>query len=1177
LGLTAMEADAQPSTTYVTSMNSQLPGSPEASQIRKYQDYPVSLFTGTPQVSIPIFTATAKGISVPITLSYNAGGGVKVDEVASPAGMGFLMRAGGEITRDQRGAADETDNGFMNRVLPMSFYKYKFDCCIGLGAGGEDRQLWISAMQGFVDLEPDLFYFSFGGYSGKFAYDDSAKKFVCLTDNAHLKITMDIPNTVATVFTIVTDDGNKYIFDKRERSRSQTFNMNGSGGQSQFGPPQTSSWKLGKIINADGTDSVMFTYDAVYYSYYTTGSFMNYKSSGTGSPTRQPLKCFTNNLIEGDSRLSNISGKLFSVDFLEEAAARVDLPGTKALGKIVVKNGVGEVQDIFVLHHSNVERYPPLGLMPVSINLLTQSLRLDSISEYGNSESNPSPLRHAFIYDPKPLPGRLSFAKDWWGYPNFNGYTESLVPAPIINDGQPHDGADRHPDNTRTDAGILTGIRLPTGGTVTYEYEPNTTSTGVPQSTPDQNAILSVEQLISQHLGPNQYFQNQTVNFTIDQPANGATNNWRQGVIADITITPQAPATLGIDANFPDFSINKIKEADGSPINGSLGTFTLVMQTGNRYSVYMPNGRYTMTFNTNNYNQHLPPTMPLNVNGVPYDDGSPQERWAIFKIAYDILNPSTTVNYSCGGVRVKSITTRDPYSNVTNKRRFRYHNPVNNASYGEYIGPSFGNFQEVGQYGQWQVYTGSFNMPGMGSVASNVVYRKVLEEVVDNGVTYRTEHNFTLQTYPYYGSGFPYTPQNDFEVFRGNEYETAWDKYTGSSFTPAKIKKQVFDPLPMTNADPTATFSRLLCGIKCAASSYEQTLVIGGGYAPPFVIPYYFAVGDRLYLKSDTTVTYDLNNSYNGITEWHDYKYGDYNQQPIQVRSGNSDGSVSIQKNYYATDRPDASANAILDATQLPAQLSAANRITMPLATKQYRDAQLVSQQFSYGHFSGSKLLVDSMQQALYSNPLEKEIGVIAYDNAANPLTIALRGSKFRKYIWDTDKNLPLATAVMPTDGFFYFSSFERASDGGTPGNAFSGYNAFQLSGSNTINLISSITLNNLDVYLWATSPSVFINGGALLSTGKTKGNWTLYQKTINGGTGINIAGSALIDQLVILPAGSQFTGNVYDKSARVTAVINDQMSTSFFEYDNFGRMTNVKDEQGNIIKSNAYQYQGPQ
>jgi hypothetical protein len=202
---------------------------------------------------------------------------------------------------------------------------------------------------------------------------------------------------------------------------------------------------------------------------------------------------------------------------------------------------------------------------------------------------------------------------------------------------------------------------------------------------------------------------------------------------------------------------------------------------------------------------------------------------------------------------------------------------------------------------------GNFNMPGMGNVASNIIYPKVIEDVTDNGVTYRTEHYYSrgLGIYPSYsGMGWPFYPVDDLECGRGNEYMTIWNKQSSSIFTPAKIKQQVFDFDPPTVANPNTHFRRQLFGIKCAASSYDVNTVVTNGFAPSFVTVYPIST-TRLYMTSDSTKTFDLNNVYNGVSEWHDYVYGDKGQQPIITRTGTSDGSVTVQKNWYAADQPE--------------------------------------------------------------------------------------------------------------------------------------------------------------------------------------------------------------------------------------------------------------------------------
>jgi YD repeat-containing protein len=1159
-----------PSQTYLKTMNSYVSGSPEAAQIMKYTDYPVNLFTGTPEISVPIYTLVGKGISVPINISYHAGGGVKVDEQSTNIGLSWAIDAGGEITREVRGKADEGGTGspgFFNKPYPMSVFIDSFNCCIG---NYTNQGMWVNAFSGLYDLEPDIFYFSFGGHSGKFIYDDSVQQFVCLTENDHTKISFDLN---ANIWTIVTDDGDKYTFSLRETSSSAIHNVGISANQTAVGPAQTTSWKLTKIVNADATDSIMLNYVPNSYMYYSEGSNITYQTLGGNS--RNPVISYVENHIDGVTKLDNISGKSFSIYFVDETNNRLDLGSNqKALGKIIVKNNAGVVQDIFVLHHSYFNRLVSVGTMPSQAGtLINYSLKLDSISEYGNSETNAYPIRHAFSYDPQPLPARLSFAKDWWGYPNDNiYYTSSLVPPTPTANEQSQAGANRTPDTSLVHAGILTQVRLPTGGTVNYTYECNTTAVPVEQSLIDPNAVLSVAQVIREETqNDSQHFTDSTLEFDINVPPNAAINQSQGGVIADFTFAPAAPVQppgYGDLAAYPSYTLDKTSELPGQGSTGPLNDFHIDLQSTEYYQIHLPNGHYVMKLHRNNYNQNLPI--------IPVGEGDPTARMIFFSVAYDILDTSgMVINYSCGGVRVKSIVSKDQFSNVTKTRNFIYNNPVNDSSYGNFIGSSIHVFYEATNTGgnqQWEVRLGSFNLPGMGNVISNIIYPKVIEDVSDNGVVSRTEHYYTAHSFPWYGGSWPFTPAIDVESGRGSEYLTSYDQKYGSNFIPAAINQKVFNFTPSSNSNPNAGFSKFIYGIRCACSSYDDAWLSTSGYAPPFVMPYMIPVQNRLYLTSDSTTTYDPNNQNHYITEWHDYTYGDNNQKPIIERSGNSDGSINITKTYYPMDQPDINSNINAGSAS---QMVTANRVTIPLGTKQYKDGNLLSQEYTYAHLSSGKLLVDSSLVALFNNPLDVEMNVLQYDAFANPLLVQLRGNKYRRYIWNNDRGLPLATCVSSQTDTFYFTSFEYPSDGGTAGTAFSGTYAYQLTNANTLHV--SGTTNNSDVYVWATGNSFTINGAAPVSTGKTKGTWTLYSTHLSGGNGITIAGNALLDQLVLLPAGSQFMGKVYDGLNRVIAVVNDQINTNFYEYDNYGRLTTIRDEKGNILKSDSYLYQAPE
>src|SRR5215472_12584979 len=67
-----------------------IPPSPNAASIAKFGDIPVSPYTGTSDVSIPIYTIQAKGVTVPITLDYHTGG-IRLNEESGWVGLGWAL------------------------------------------------------------------------------------------------------------------------------------------------------------------------------------------------------------------------------------------------------------------------------------------------------------------------------------------------------------------------------------------------------------------------------------------------------------------------------------------------------------------------------------------------------------------------------------------------------------------------------------------------------------------------------------------------------------------------------------------------------------------------------------------------------------------------------------------------------------------------------------------------------------------------------------------------------------------------------------------------------------------------------------------------------------------------------------------------------------------------------
>ena len=69
------------------------PKSPEAAAFDRVPDIPVSNYTGTLALSIPIYTITCGDIVLPISLDYQ-GGAIPVCQEATWVGLNWLLNAG---------------------------------------------------------------------------------------------------------------------------------------------------------------------------------------------------------------------------------------------------------------------------------------------------------------------------------------------------------------------------------------------------------------------------------------------------------------------------------------------------------------------------------------------------------------------------------------------------------------------------------------------------------------------------------------------------------------------------------------------------------------------------------------------------------------------------------------------------------------------------------------------------------------------------------------------------------------------------------------------------------------------------------------------------------------------------------------------------------------------------
>lgn len=260
-----------------------IPPSPDAAELGKYGNLPVSLFTGTPQISIPLYDIKGTYLTLPLSLSYNASG-FKPQDVASWVGLGWTLNAGGVITRSIMGNPDNSSNYFfannnyqnpplMTDLLPA--YNYM-----------------DSITKASKETQPDMYYYNFGSYSGKFFM--APDQTIIRKEKTNLKFSSNgIPTDASggSWFQVVDDNGNIYRFDKVEMSMMQQNDAVDQNVPVTLNYVYPSSWYLGSITSADGSEVISFTYydnpsnQSQYSAYLQNQSYSYYHNPYSTSNT----------------------------------------------------------------------------------------------------------------------------------------------------------------------------------------------------------------------------------------------------------------------------------------------------------------------------------------------------------------------------------------------------------------------------------------------------------------------------------------------------------------------------------------------------------------------------------------------------------------------------------------------------------------------------------------------------------------------------------------------------------------------------------------------------------------------------------------------------------------------------------------------------------------------------
>lgn len=145
--------------------------SPEVAGLGAYGTVPVGLFTGVPDISVPLHEMRVGGQSFPITASYHLAS-VKPQMQEGCLGLGWSLQTGGYISRSANGLCDEKMHA--DGYAP-GYYAHASQLKGMTNAQFSDATKHIRSNTGantYYELSADEFSFNFFGYSGTFYYNE---------------------------------------------------------------------------------------------------------------------------------------------------------------------------------------------------------------------------------------------------------------------------------------------------------------------------------------------------------------------------------------------------------------------------------------------------------------------------------------------------------------------------------------------------------------------------------------------------------------------------------------------------------------------------------------------------------------------------------------------------------------------------------------------------------------------------------------------------------------------------------------------------------------------------------------------------------------------------------------------------------------------------------------------
>lgn len=988
-----------------------IPPSPEVAALGKFTEVPVSLFSGLPNISIPITTFEVGDRSFPVSMQYHARGN-KVAEIASRVGLGWTLNAGGAVFRQVRHVADdESPYGYIRGGNSLTSNLASGDWFSSDSVRDNYAALNPSTYES-TDRLPDMFTIGVDNLSAKFILDYHPPYDPVVQKYDDLSILYDTdPNGIIESFVVTDKYGYKYYFGVSKDGQRSAQNWDKNMGNYAFPSNQSyiltpsnfyktyNSWLLMDIESPHG-ELASFTYE-VEVSTFFRRNYDTVEDNNVVVNYSSKIESYQYQLRE----IVHRGGKIL---FLEDVNGdRDDLQGSHALKAIEVYDFDQNLVKTFELNQSYqtaVNDNNQLNQLKLFEPESSKRLFLDSVVEKGKNGAEKPP--YVFTYNSTKLPNRFSNSQDYWGYYNNANNGSYLTFFDEIN------SMDRRVDEEASKAGILEKITYPTGGATRFVYEHNKGNLPadfdnvlLPAINPeDPNGDFGVSLGNLMWVYPEIYDGNKySKTFTIGPGFFGNLDFivWFQ----DTTDCSETVVNQGCR-----FQVQ---------LSGNGNTYELLM--GNHSIFTLSPGTYTLTVDPT-FGQHDPENL---------DD--------FFGVSLSWQEAiETNGELYAAGKRVKRVEFLDQGDELESFKEYEYQN-------GTIFG--IGSFYSLAQSnGQFNVLEPLGAVPGspLSTYQGNTIgYGKVIEYHGDNLSNIgKTEHTFTMQLDTGDYTSYPYHPPTDNEWLRGlplsqktyrkeednsytllrqvNNQYLYGNHFLGGGDTPAPLPL-VFTPFSKraSNNQPYIPGTELID----EGLPYDKNDTL---FRLPLIHMYYpdaqsILNGDYEYkvfhFTGGTLDTFSTSETFfqdNGIDVTNNTQYGYGYANHYQVAStarSTSDGESLISVFNYPQDLVGSSAE--IDS------LVAQNR-HVPIVVKDYKDLDsddvpepnelLKTTITDYGSFDNVLGPAEVRSgKGIGPNSLRKLVEYHKYDSFGNPLEVSYSNGPITSYIWGYNKTLPIA------------------------------------------------------------------------------------------------------------------------------------------------------------------------